>query len=78
MASKIKENIGWIQVFTIIVAVFGMFTWGQREYRSETRSIRAEIRAEMNNFQNAIKDFHGRLCQLEEKYYQLERKVDDR
>lgn len=53
----------WFQVLTILLGVFGMFLWGQRESRSEVRAIRAEMR----DFQNAIKDFHGRLCAIEER-----------
>ena len=50
----------WYQVFTIIVAVFGMFLWSRKETRDEIREIRS-----------AVIDFHGRLCALEEKYKQL-------
>lgn len=53
----------WFQVLTIILAVFGMFLWGARESRTEIREIRKEIQ-----------DFHGRLCALEEKYYQIDRR----
>lgn len=42
----------WIQVLTIILAIFGMFLWNVRE----------------------TKDFHARLCKLEEKYYQIDRR----
>lgn len=53
----------WSQVLTILLGVFVMFLWGQRESRSEVRAIRAEV-----------KDFHGRLCTIEEKYYQMDRR----
>ena len=69
MASKIKKHMEWVQVLTIIIATFGMFLWGQRESRSEIRAMRTEIKAEM-------RDFHGRLCTLEEKYYQLKKRND--
>jgi len=53
----------WLQVLTILLGVFGMFLWGQRESRSEIKAIRAE----MKDFHTAIKDFHGRLCAIEER-----------
>ncbi len=46
----------WFQVLTILLGVFMMFLWGQRETRAELREFRKEI-----------KDFHGRLCAIEER-----------
>lgn len=56
----------WMQVSTIIAANFILFFW----LRSESNSDRRELRASIDAIQNEIKDFHGRLCKLEEKYYQ--------
>lgn len=62
------ENMDWTQALTIIAANFGgglaMFLW----LRSEANSDRREMRQEMNQFHEAIKDFHGKLCALEEKH----------
>ena len=51
----------WIQVLTIILSVAGLFLWtnGKIDRLSE-------------NVMKEIKDFHGRLCSLEEKYKQFE------
>lgn len=51
----------WIQVLTIILSVVGLFLWtsGKIDRLSE-------------NIMKEIKDFHGRLCSLEEKYKQFE------
>jgi len=64
----------WFKVLTIISAVFGMFLWGQRESRTEIRETRAEMRSWKTEINKSMKDFHGRLCKLEEKYYQIEKK----
>lgn len=34
----------WIQVFTIVVSVFGLFLWARRETASEIREIRKEVK----------------------------------
>lgn len=50
----------WSQIITIIIAVSGMFFWSVSLTNSSVEAIRQDI-----------KDFHGRLCTLEEKYHQL-------
>ncbi len=45
----------WAQFLILIIAMTGMFFWNHKEIHA--------IAQEM-------KDFHGRLCTLEEKYYQ--------
>ena len=74
MTNKIKYSRDWIQVLTILLGVFSMFLWSQREFRSEMRALKSETRADMRDFHKAIKDFHGRLCKIEEKYYQMEKR----
>jgi len=64
----------WIQVITIIASNFALFLW----VRSESRADNRELRGEMNSFKTEIrgwkdeinkemKDFHGRLCSLQER-----------
>lgn len=64
----------WIQVLTIVMSNFALFLW----VRSESRSDMREMRGEMQTFKNEIrswkdeiyqemKDFHGRLCSIEER-----------
>jgi hypothetical protein len=35
----------WIQVFTILVSVFGLFLWSRRESATEMREIRKEVKS---------------------------------
>ncbi len=62
------------QSFTIIGAIFGLlignaaliiplFLWNRSESRSDTRMMLALI----EGIQSEIKDFHGRLCIIEER-----------
>jgi len=50
----------WSQIITVIIAVCGMFFWSVSLTNSSVEAIRQDV-----------KDFHGRLCSLEEKYFQL-------
>jgi hypothetical protein len=53
----------WVQVLTIIGANFAMVLWTMRERRADFLYIMKlieEIKTEM-------KDFHGRLCAIEER-----------
>jgi len=53
----------WIQVLTIIISNFVLFLWARSESREDTRMILGMVDA----IQKEIKDFHGRLCAIEER-----------
>jgi hypothetical protein len=53
----------WLQVMTIVGANLGMFLW----LRTETRNDYREIRALIDAIQQEMKDFHARLCVIEER-----------
>ena len=53
----------WTQFAIFFIGVFGLFIWNRTESRADIRhvlSIQESIRDE-------IKDFHGRLCAIEER-----------
>ena len=54
----------WTQAITVILSIFGMavgvILFMMREMRQISKDINAESR-----------DFHGRLCRLEERYLQM-------
>jgi len=67
-------DMNWTMAVTIvganialIAASFGititLFLWS----RSEAREERAQTNAILNGIQQEIKDFHGRLCAIEER-----------
>lgn len=53
----------WVQFFTLLASFFGFFLWSRSESRSDSRRIEDLVSA----IKDEIKDFHGRLCALEEK-----------
>ena len=52
----------WIQLITVVGANLAMFMWA----RSEARHDQAEMRLLMQSIHDEMKDFHGRLCKIEE------------
>lgn len=53
----------WYQVMTVVAANIGLFLWSVRQSRTDflhTCRIIESIQSEMKNF-------HGRLCSLEER-----------
>lgn len=53
----------WTQLCLFFIGVFGLWIWNRAENRADYRHIEALIRS----IQEEIKDFHGRLCAIEEK-----------
>ena len=53
----------WTQAITVILSIFGMLLFMVREMRQISKDITTESR-----------DFHGRLCRLEERYLELREK----
>jgi hypothetical protein len=64
----------WIQFFGFILTIGGLFIWNRTESNADRRelrqcidSIRETTQAQLNAIQQEIKDFHGRLCNIEER-----------
>ena len=53
----------WLQFFTLVASFAGFFFWSRSESRSDSRRIEDLVSA----IKDEMKDFHGRLCALEEK-----------
>ena len=53
----------WLQVLSLFLANAGLILW----FRSESRSDWKHIDAKIDAIQMEIKDFHGRLCAIEER-----------
>lgn len=52
----------WVQVLAIIGSNIALFLWARTESRADYREIRGLIDA----IHQEMKDFHGRLCAIEE------------
>jgi hypothetical protein len=58
----------WAQVLTLFLANAGMILWFRSEARSDWKHMDAKVDAYMKEVQQERKDFHGRLCSIEEKH----------
>jgi len=64
----------WTQFLILLVTIAGLFFWNRSESRSDARNFdikletyRQETYEIIRAIQSEIKDFHGRLCAIEEK-----------
>lgn len=60
----------WIQFILFILAIGGMFRWIQTDIsdlKKEAAADRRDILTLIRGIQEEIKDFHGRLCAIEER-----------
>lgn len=71
----------WVQFALFSIGALGLFLWNRSESRAdsreqtaaimETRNEAIDLRIDMNNAIRSIdkemKDFHGRLCAIEER-----------
>lgn len=57
----------WYQVLSIIAANLAMFFWLRTEGNSDRREMTQMIREFKDEVQKEMKDFHGRLCAIEER-----------
>jgi len=59
----------WIQFATMFLAVVGLFVWNRTESRTDIRHMDNKLDAirELTHAIHAeMKDFHARLCKIEE------------
>ena len=52
-------------------SLIAMCFWSRAESLADNRLFHQEMRSFHNAIQQEMKDFHGRLCTLEEKYLQI-------
>ena len=64
----------WTQFALFILSMGGMFLWQRTETRNDLRELRTEAAADrrdilqlIRGIQEEIKDFHGKLCAIEER-----------
>ena len=59
-------NQGWLQILSLFLANAALIIWFRSESRNDWRHMYAKVEAYMRAIQEEIKDFHGRLCAIEE------------
>lgn len=74
-------NHSWLQVISLFLANVGLILWFRSESRQDWRlmdskheSFRAEMSLMLKGIHDEIKDFHGRLCVIDEKHKNLDKK----
>ena len=60
-------NEGWIQILSLFLANAGLIIWFRAESRSDWRHMDAKLDTLTKAIQEEMKDFHGRLCAIEER-----------
>lgn len=58
----------WLQAFMIAGSTIGACWWMHKEHTADIKKISEQ-------FHEESKDFHGRLCTLEEKYIQMMQRI---
>lgn len=61
------------QVLSVIGLFFAnaaLILWMRSESRADYRHLESGVNSQLTGIREEIKDFHGRLCSLEEKYLQ--------
>lgn len=60
----------WTQFIIFFLGVFGLFIWNRTESRTDMRHMDLKLestRELVRAIYDEMKDFHNRLCQIEEK-----------
>ena len=57
----------WSQVLTIIASNIALFLWVRTESRADHRALETWTKEMLTAIQQEMKDFHGRLCAIEER-----------
>ena len=57
----------WLQVLSLFLANAALIVWFRSESRADWRHMDARQNAFMTAIHEEMKDFHGRLCSIEER-----------
>ncbi len=60
-------NESWMQILSLFLANAGLIIWFRAESRSDWRHMDAKLDANLKAIHEEMKDFHGRLCAIEER-----------
>lgn len=56
-----------IQIMILVASIAGVLLWSRSESREDNRKVEVRVEALIQAIHAEMKDFHGRLCALEEK-----------
>jgi hypothetical protein len=57
----------WTQVLVILASNIGLFIWARTEANQDRRDMNLRLDAALKAIADEMKDFHGRLCSIEER-----------
>lgn len=60
----------WTQFIIFFLGVFGLFIWNRAEGSADNRHLQTLIQSNrdlIDAIREDVKDFHGRLCAIEER-----------
>jgi hypothetical protein len=64
------SNMPTSELLILLGTIAGLFIWNRSESRADARESRADVRRCLDLIEaidKEIKDFHGRLCAIEER-----------
>lgn len=62
--------MGYIEFFSLLATLIGMFFWNRSESRADIRHMDAKLestRELVRAIHDEMKDFHNRLCAIEQR-----------
>jgi hypothetical protein len=57
----------WLFVMSFFISITVLIIWFRAETKSNWHHMNTKLDAHMKSSQKEMKDFHGRLCPIEEK-----------
>lgn len=57
----------WMQLFTIVGSNLALFIWARTEASQDRREMNSRLESALKAIADEMKDFHGRLCAIEER-----------
>jgi len=67
---KVSQHMDWVQFIIFFIGIFGLWLWNRAESRADIRHMDAKLEGQrnlINAIHEEMKDFHGRLCAIEER-----------
>lgn len=71
MLGKKGGYMDWMQFVTFMVGnmvfTLTLWLWNRSESRADMRHLETAVNAQLTGIREEMKDFHGRLCAIEER-----------
>lgn len=64
---KKEITVSIVEVLVVLITVAGLFLWCRADTSAQITAMRSDTSAQIDTIRQDIKDFHGRLCAIEER-----------